>query len=75
MDFLFVVLPFVIAVIVIVVVAKKITLHSFKCKHCSKEFHVNWPRVIITEHSGSEYRLVCPFCKIKDWCTEQTANR
>lgn len=75
MNYLFVILPFVIAVIVIVVVARKIASHSFKCKHCSKEFHINWSRVIMTEHSGREYRLECPFCKTKDWCAEQTANR
>lgn len=70
-DCLFVALIFITVVVVVVSIAKNIASHRFKCRHCSKEFHINWFRVIITEHSDSEYRLLCPFCKTKDWCTEQ----
>ena len=72
MDFLLIALIFAIAAAVVVIIAKNIASHTFKCRHCSKEFHVKWSRIIITEHSGCEYRLVCPFCKVKDWCTEQS---
>ncbi len=71
MEWLFAVLIPIAAIAVIVIVAKSIALHSFRCKHCSKEFKIEWPRVIITEHSGNEYRLVCPYCQKKDWCSAQ----
>ena len=62
----------VIAVAIVVVLAKRIASHTFWCKHCFKEFKIRWSKVIVTEHSGNEYMLVCPYCKIKDWCTEKT---
>lgn len=74
MDFLLIALIFIIAAAVIVLIAKNISSHKFKCRHCAKVFCIKWSKVIITEHSGSEYKLVCPFCKIKDWCTEQPQN-
>ncbi len=74
MDFLLIALSFIVAAAAVVLIAKNIASHKFKCMHCSKEFRINWFKVIITEHSGSEYRLVCPFCKTKDWCTEQPQN-
>ena len=71
MDFLGIALIFIVAAIVIVLTARKIASHTFKCRHCSKAFHIQWTKVIFAEHSGREYRLVCPFCKTKDWCSEQ----
>lgn len=56
------------AAIVIVALSMRIASHSFKCKNCTSEFHIKWPRVIITEHSDDEYMLVCPHCKTKGWC-------
>lgn len=75
MDYFLIIFIFVAAAAVIVLIAKSIASHTFKCSHCSKAFYVTWPRIIITEHSGNAYRLTCPFCKIKDWCTEQSTNR
>ncbi len=74
MDYLLTALIFIISATVVVLIAKNIASHKFKCRHCSKEFCINWYKVIVTEHSGNEYRLVCPFCKTKDWCTEQLKN-
>ena len=71
MEYLFAVLIPIVAVAIVVILAKRIASHSFKCKHCSKEFNIKWSKVVITEHSGNEYLLVCPYCKTKDWCTEQ----
>ncbi len=71
MGFLFLAFLFIVAAAVIVAVAISIASHRFRCRHCSKAFRINWTKVITTEHSGSEYMLVCPFCKTKDWCTEQ----
>ena len=31
---------------VIVIFAKGIAAHSFKCKHCSKEFRILWAKVL-----------------------------
>ena len=71
MEYLFVLLIPVIAVTIVVILAKRIASHTFKCKHCSKKFNINWYNVIVTEHSGNEYMLVCPCCNTKGWCTEQ----
>lgn len=71
MDFLLIALIPVAAAVVIFLTATKIAAHKFKCRHCSKEFNMKWPKIMITEHSGSEYKFVCPYCKTKDWCTEQ----
>ena len=71
MDYLFALLIPIFAVIIVVILAKRIASHTFKCKHCSKEFNIRWSKVIVTEHSDGEYMLVCPCCKTKDWCTEQ----
>ena len=69
--FFFVVLIPLFAIAIIVLVAKHIASHSFKCKHCKKEFYIQWAKVIVTKHNGNEYMLYCPHCKTKDWCTEQ----
>ena len=71
MDYLITILIPVVGVAIIVLLAKRIASHNFKCKHCSKEFKVNWPKVVVTEHSGKEYMLICPYCKTKGWCAEQ----
>lgn len=71
MEYLFAVLIPIIAVAIVVVLAKRIASHTFKCKHCSSEFSIKWSKVIVAEHSDNEYMLVCPHCKTKDWCTEQ----
>lgn len=64
-----------IAVTIVVISAKHIASHTFQCKHCSKEFKIKWSKVIVTEHSDKEYLLVCPYCKTKDWCTEQSKQK
>ena len=71
MEYLFAVLIPVVAVVIVVVVAKRIASHTFKCTHFSKEFKIKWSKVLVTEHSGNEYMLLCPYCNTKDWCTEQ----
>ena len=75
MEYLFTLLIPIVSMTVIVILSKRVALHTFKCKHCSKEFRIKWSKVIITEHSDNEYMLVCPHCKTKDWCTEQTTNK
>lgn len=71
MEYLLIFLIPTVAAAIIVILAKRIAAHSFKCKHCSKMFHIKWTKVIVTEHSENEYKLLCPHCKTKDWCTEQ----
>lgn len=75
MDFILIALIFVAAAAVVVLIAKNIASHKFKCRHCSKDFYVKWPKIIVTEHSDSAYRLVCPFCNVEDWCAEQSQNQ
>lgn len=71
MELLSAVLILIVAATIVVILAKRIASHTFKCKHCSKEFSIKWSKVIVTEHSDDEYMLVCPCCKTKDWCTER----
>ena len=52
MDYLLIALILIMAIVVVVLIAKSISLHKFKCKHCSNEFNIKWPKIIITEHSG-----------------------
>ena len=70
MALFFTILIPVLAMASIVVLSKRIASHTFKCKHCSKEFHIKWSKVPVTKHFGNEYMLECPHCKTKDWCTE-----
>lgn len=67
MAYFFTALIPVIAVVIIIIVAKQIASHTFKCKHCSNVFHIKWSKVLLTEHSDNEYLLVCPHCKVKGW--------
>ena len=74
MEYLFTALIPIIAVTIIVMLAKHIAAHRFKCPRCGEEFHIQWQKVIVTEHSGSNYMLVCPHCKAKGWCAKQPGN-
>jgi len=71
MKYLFMVLIPIVAATIIVILARRIASHTFKCKHCSGEFNIKWSKVVVTEHSDNEYMLFCPYCKTKDWCAEQ----
>ena len=71
MELYAVLLP-VAAAAIVVLLAKGIASHTFRCRHCSGEFRIKWAKVIVTEHSGNEYMLVCPHCKTRGWCTENT---
>ena len=72
MKYFFTILIPAVAIAIVVILAKRISSHTFRCKHCSKDFGIKWFKVIITEHSDNEYMLTCPHCKTKDWCTEQS---
>ena len=65
----------IVAVAIVAILAKHIASHTFQCKHCSREFHIQWSKVIVAEHSGNEYMLVCPHCGTKGWCTEHPKKR
>lgn len=71
MEGLLAVLIPVAAVVIVVISAKCIASHTFKCNHCSKEFHIKWLKVVVTEHSDNEYMMTCPYCNTTGWCTEQ----
>ena len=71
MKYLLTALILIAAATIIVILARRVASHTFKCKHCSREFNIKWSRVVVTEHSDNEYMLVCPYCETKDWCTEQ----
>ena len=71
MEFLFIALIPVVSAVIVVILARRIASHTFKCNNCLKDFRIKWSRVLTAEHSDGEYMLVCPHCKTKDWCTEQ----
>ena len=75
MEYFFIALIPIVAAAIVVLLAKRIASHTFQCKHCSRAFQIKWSKVIVTEHFGKEYLLVCPYCNTKDWCTEQPKNR
>lgn len=70
MYLIYTALVIVIAVAIVIVIAKTTANHAFECKHCNKSFRIKWTKVLVTEHSDKEYMLLCPYCKVKDWCTE-----
>ena len=70
MEYLFVILIPVLAVVTVAVLAKRIASHTFRCRHCGGEFNISRSRAFITMHSDNEYMLLCPYCKTKDWCTQ-----
>ena len=71
MESLLTVLIPIIALAIVVILAKRVAAHTFRCRHCAKEFRIKWTKVVVTKHSDHDYMLVCPHCKAKDWCTEQ----
>lgn len=72
MEHFFTILIPIAAVAVVVSLAKRTASRTFKCKHCSKEFQIKWTKLLVTEHSGDDYKLLCPHCNTKGWCTAQT---
>ena len=71
MAYLFTALIPLIALVIIVILAKRIAAHSFRCSHCGGIFRIRWQRVLITEHDGDTYLLTCPQCNTKTPCTKQ----
>lgn len=71
MEYILIALILGVAAAVVVIFAKRIAAHTFRCKHCAKEFNIKWPRAVVAEHDQREYRLLCPHCKTRGWCTQQ----
>ena len=61
------------AVLAVILWARQLAKHSFRCKACAREFRVSWRRLIFTTHSYDEYSLRCPHCGSKG-CTEQNIS-
>ena len=74
MECIFTALIPVVAVIIIVITAKRIASHTFRCKNCSAEFKITPSNVLVTSHYKKEYMLTCPCCKTKDWCIALPEN-
>ena len=71
MEYVFTIMVSVIAVVMIVVVSKKIASHAIVCRNCSKQFYISWKRMLVNKHIDNKYLLVCPHCKMKDWYIEK----
>lgn len=75
MEHFFTILIPITMVAIVVILAKRTASRNFKCKHCSKDFHIKWAKLLVTEHSGDDYKLLCPHCNTKGWCTAQPKNK
>ena len=75
MEYLFTALVPLVAVAIVVILSERVASHTFKCNHCSGQFNIKWSKVLVAEHSDKEYMLVCPHCKTKGWCTEQSKKK
>ena len=71
MWYLWTALVLVAGAVVVIVTARHTASHPFRCRHCGKTFSIKWTKVLTTIHSGNDYKLECPHCKTKDWCTQQ----
>ena len=71
MEYVFTIMVSVIAIVMIVVVSKKIASHAFVCRNCLKQFYISWKRMLVNKHIDNKYLLICPHCKMKDWCIEK----
>ncbi|MGX8850916.1 hypothetical protein [Amedibacillus sp. YH-ame10] len=49
---------------------KRLCKHTFLCRHCHKEFHPRWTKIIFEIHAFDEFQLECPYCKTKDFCKD-----
>ena len=58
------------AAIACVLWAMQLAKHTFQCKSCSKEFTLNWKRLLFAMHSDNCYEIKCPFCGNKG-CIEK----
>ena len=73
---LLIVLGVVIAAVCIFCVlwAIQLSKHTFQCKSCSKEFTLNWRKLIFAIHADNEYEIICPYCNNKG-CIEKEYSK
>ena len=75
METLLTVLVPIAAVILIVICAKRIAARPFQCSHCGGVFRIHWTKVLVTTHADNDYLLVCPYCKTKDHCKQESKQK
>lgn len=49
---------------------KILSKHYFLCKHCGRKFKLKWTKLIFEVHAFNEFKVECPYCKIKDFCED-----
>lgn len=59
------------AVILCLVIAMLQSKHNFKCINCGKEFQPIWTQMVFEVHSMKEHKIKCPYCGVKDYCTDE----
>lgn len=58
--------PILAAIIAMPIYAKNLSKNTFQCKHCEKEFNVNWKKLVFAVHANDEYSVECPCCNKKE---------
>ncbi len=57
--------PVLAAIVAVMIILKDLSKKLFKCKHCDKEFNVDWTELVFATHSDDEYSIKCPYCNKK----------
>ncbi len=57
--------PTLAAIVTVLIYVKSLSKNIFKCKHCAKEFNVNWTKLVFVIHADNEYSVECPYCNKK----------
>jgi len=60
-----------IAAAVCLIIARILSRHRFRCRHCGKVFQPKWTQMLFEIHALNDYKLVCPSCGVKDFCEDQ----
>lgn len=47
----------------------------FWCKSCGELFALPWTKLILRQHVNEEWRLTCPRCGHKGWCTARRPGK
>lgn len=64
-----VILPsLIIAALVIGITAENVRKTVYVCPHCGGRFKPGW-RGVFAPHIQDEYKLKCPHCQKRDWCS------
>ncbi len=56
---------------VVLLIARRLSGHTFACRHCGRTFSPDWKQMIFEIHALDAYKIRCPHCRVKDFCTDR----